>query len=159
RLTSRLTTAGGSSPPKSCVGALGGTSAGRVTSSARPNSANHTARPPAAIAISTNRAGSTYGRLIAIVKQGLEPDVDVRALAAHGLEVRPRLEAAHAGDYVGRERLHRGVERLDRAVVELPRVGDLVLGVGQFALQPEEVLVGLEVGVRLGEREQPAERL
>src|SRR4030095_3967295 len=127
---------------------------GRVTSRARPSSANHTAKPPAPIVISPSSAGSTCGRFM-----GLEPDVDVRALTAGGLEVRPLLEAAHAGDPVGRVRLYQGVERLVLAVVEPARIGDLVPGVAKRTLQAEEILVGLKVGVRLGEGEQPAERL
>ena len=44
-------------------------------------------------------------------------------------------------------------------VVELARVGDLVLGVGQFALQLKEVRIRFQVRVRLGDREQLSERL
>ena len=44
-------------------------------------------------------------------------------------------------------------------VVELPREADLVLGAGQLLLQLGDVSRGLEVGVGLGQREQPAERL
>ena len=43
-------------------------------------------------------------------------------------------------------------------VVELAGVGDATFGGGQFLLQRQEVLVGLEVGVRLAEREHLAER-
>ena len=47
----------------------------------------------------------------------------------------------------------------DGVVVDLARHRDLVLGLGELGLQVEEVLVGLQVGVGLGDREQPAERL
>ena len=43
-------------------------------------------------------------------------------------------------------------------VVELPRVRDAVLGGGELLLQRQEVLVRLQVGVRLGEREQRLQR-
>ena len=43
-------------------------------------------------------------------------------------------------------------------VVELPRVGDPVLGRGELLLQVQEVLVRLEVRVRLGHREQALQR-
>ena len=51
---------------------------------------------------------------------------------------------------VRRERLDLGVVLQDAVVVELPRVGDAVLGRGQLLLQRQEVLVRLQVGVRLG---------
>ena len=44
-----------------------------------------------------------------------------------------------------------------RVVVELPGVGDAALGGGQLLLQGQEVLVGLQVGVRLAQREQLAQ--
>ena len=64
-----------------------------------------------------------------------EPDGDVGAFAAGGFEVRLGPEPADASDDVGRHRLHGRVQRLDRAVVELPGVRDLVLGAGQLMLR------------------------
>ncbi len=49
------------------------------------------------------------------------------------------------------------VQQRHLVVVELPRVGDLRLGADQLLLQREEVLVRLEVGVALGDRDQPSE--
>ena len=51
------------------------------------------------------------------------------------------------------------VVRLDVAVVDAPRGGDLVLGVRQLGLQLLEVLAGAQLRVGLGDREQPAQRL
>src|SRR3954453_8997158 len=97
------------------------------------------ATPPAPRATSARRAGS---RCMAAVTPS-EPDVDVAALGPDGLEVRPRVHAGHPGDQVRRERLGSVVECLDRAVVELAGVGDLVLRVAELVLERHEVLVGL----------------
>ena len=71
-----------------------------------------------------------------------------------GLEVLPLLELERPGEEHGRELLDLGVVVEHAVVVELPRVGDPVLGGGQLLLQLQEVLVGLEVGVGLAEGEQ-----
>ena len=64
-----------------------------------------------------------------------------------------------AGDDVARHGLDLGVQVAHVGVVVAARGGDAVLGGGQLVLQGHEVLVGLEVGVGLDDREQAAERL
>ena len=61
------------------------------------------------------------------------------------------------GEHARRERLDRRVQQPDLVVVVLPRVGDLRLGAGQLLLQRQEVRVGLQVRVVLGDGEQLAE--
>ena len=61
------------------------------------------------------------------------------------------------GQDARRERLDRRVQEPDLVVVVLPRVGDLRLGAGELLLQRQEVRVGLQVGVVLGDGEQLAE--
>ena len=60
-------------------------------------------------------------------------------------------EAAH--EQRVREDLDLGVELAHAAVVEAARGLDLVFGVDQLGLQLQEVLVGLQLRVRLGDRE------
>src|SRR5215510_3207082 len=69
------------------------------------------------------------------------------------------LEVEHQGDDRRGKRLHAPVVILNVRVVEAAGRLDTVLGVGEFALQGEEVLVRLQLGVILGHREQPAEGL
>src|SRR4051794_25608722 len=64
-------------------------------------------------------------------------------------EVLPLLEAEHAGEHVGGERLDLGVQTLDGVVVELPGVGDAAFRAGELLLQVQEVGVRLELGIRL----------
>ena len=68
-------------------------------------------------------------------------------------------EAEDAGEEQRGERLDRGVVGEHRRVVVAARRRDLVLGVGQLRLQLLEVLRRLQVGIRLRDREEPAERL
>ena len=63
------------------------------------------------------------------------------------------------GEHRAGERLDRVVVRQDRVVVDLPRDGDPVLRLGELRLELAEVLVRLELRIRLGDGEQPAERL
>src|SRR5690606_18134484 len=91
---------------------------------------------------------------------GAGPDVDGDGapLGALGLEVLALGEREAPGDHVGRERLDLRVVGVDGVVVVLPRVGDAALGAGQLLLQVEEVLVGLQVRVGLGEGEDGLQR-
>ena len=68
------------------------------------------------------------------------------------------LEPEHAGDEHGGERLDRVVVGQHRVVVDLPGDRDLVLGVSAARLELRNS-VRLQLRVRLGDREQPAERL
>src|ERR1700761_7815130 len=98
----------------------------------------------------TTRAATTTARS---VMAGSEPDLNGPALVTGDREELAGPEAGQAGDQVGRQGLYGVVVGLDRAGEELPRVRDLVLGVGQLDLQGGEVLVGLEIGVGLGDRD------
>src|SRR5471030_2948725 len=62
-------------------------------------------------------------------------------------------KAEDAGKQRGRELLDAGVKFLHRVVVEPARGSELVLDVGNLRLQLHEVLVGLEVGIGLRQRE------
>src|SRR3954470_3726201 len=83
----------------------------------------------------------------------LEGDGDGAAGLAAGLEVLALGEVEHPGQDRRRERLDLGVVVVHRVVVELPRIGDLVLGAREGLLEVQEVLVGLQVRVCLGQRE------
>ena len=95
-------------------------------------------------------------------RPGRRLEADCRHLAVAGgldLEELALREAERAGDQHGREHLDRVVVRQYRVVVDLPRNGDLVLGVLKLRLEVEEVRARLQVRVRLGDREEPSERL
>src|SRR5262249_13714567 len=79
------------------------------------------------------------------------------ALGLCGFEQRRLLEAEYAGHLDGREDLAPDVVVGGGVVERLPGEADLVLGRGQLLLQGEHVLVGLEVRVRLGQGEEPAQ--
>src|SRR5690242_967975 len=68
------------------------------------------------------------------------------------------VEAKHAREQRGRELLDAGVVFLHRVVEETARGRELVLDVGQVALQLLEVLVGLQVRVALRQCEQLPQR-
>src|SRR6185295_11514081 len=86
---------------------------------------------------------------------------DLRRLALLGrfgrVQQLRRAEAEHAGEHVVREGLALGVVFHHRVVEGLARERHLVLGAAELLLDREHVLVRLEVGIRLGEREQAAE--
>ena len=67
-------------------------------------------------------------------------------------------EVEHARDRCCRERLTPVVVVHHGVVVGLPRERDLVLGRGQLLRQLHHVLVRLEVGVLLGDGDEPAQR-
>ena len=90
------------------------------------------------------------GRLAVHRSDGAERHLRDRPdLSVLDLEVTGLLELEHPGDQVRRERLDPGVVVTDIGVVETPAGGDPVLGVGQLALQAQEVLVRLQLRVRL----------
>ena len=87
----------------------------------------------------------------------------MRRLLDHGalladIEEGPLAEAQRGGEQCRGELLDAGVVLLHRVVEEPPRRRDLVLDVGQFGLKLLEVLVGLEVRIGLGQREQLPQR-
>ena len=84
-------------------------------------------------------------------------DVDVGFFGAVEFEQLRRLEAEHAGDDGVGKLLDAHVVDVDGFVIELAAVGDCVLEPGDAALQLQESLVGLEVRVGFGDREQVAE--
>ena len=59
------------------------------------------------------------------------------------------LKSKHAGQQVGREGLDGGVELARSGVEVAARGGELVLDIGNLLLQLHEVLVGLQIGIRL----------
>ena len=69
-----------------------------------------------------------------------------------------RGEAQGLGEQHGREGLACGIVLRRRVVEEAARRRDLVLQVGQLALQLLEVLVGLQVRIGLGQREELPQR-
>ncbi len=74
------------------------------------------------------------------------------------LEVLADGEAEGPGDDQAREGLHGVVVGQYRVVVHLAADGDAILGLGELGLQLAEVLVGLQLGVRLCDGEETAER-
>ncbi len=62
-------------------------------------------------------------------------------------------EMESAGDHVTREALDGRVQVADIAVVEAAGGLDLVLRIGELVLEREEILVGFEVGIGLGDGE------
>ena len=89
-----------------------------------------------------------------------QAEVDVRDVGGLRLgveELAPR-EAQRSGEQDVRERRDRRVVVEDCRVVVLARERDLVLGRRQLLLELEDVLVGLELGVVLDDREQRAQR-
>ena len=79
-------------------------------------------------------------------------------MAGGGLVELALLDAGDAGEQQPGQRAHERVQLRDGVVVVLPGEGELVLGVGELALEVEEVLVGLEVGVVLGDRVEVDQR-
>src|SRR5262245_64714259 len=86
-----------------------------------------------------------------------EADAGRAARLVVGLEVLALREREHARQQVGGEALDLRVIAVHRVVVELAGVRDAALGAGQLLLELREVLVRLEVGVGLGQREQRLE--
>ncbi len=87
---------------------------------------------------------------------------DLRGLALRvvlHVEELARSEAERACDEGAWDRLDRIVVGQHRVVVDLARDGDPVLRLGDLALELPEVLVGLQLRVRLGHGEEASERL
>ena len=93
-----------------------------------------------------------------VAAAGSELDGRRRACRLVGLEVLAPLEVEHPGVEHRGELLELVVVLQHGVVVELPGVGDPALGGRQLLLQCQEVLVGLQVGVRLAECEQLPQR-
>src|SRR5215475_8880963 len=74
------------------------------------------------------------------------------------LEVGLGLEAGEARDDAAREEVHLRVVLTHGLVVAPPLHHDAVLGALELALQRQEVLVALQLGVALDGDQQPAER-
>src|SRR5437660_319298 len=88
------------------------------------------------------------------------PEGDARGLTVFGpveLEVLPLGEAEEQRDLVGRKAVDRRVEIADDGVVVAARALDRLLDLPERALQVAKALVRLEVGIRLGEREELAQ--
>ena len=118
----------------------------------------------AAAAAATRRAPTRSARHSAAARGGAASGWKLTAGAsrspASSISKKSRLEKPIAPAISDRrEHLDRVVERQDGVVEDLPRDRDLVLGVLELRLEVEEVLVRLQLGVGLGDREQAAERL
>src|SRR5512145_1998644 len=95
------------------------------------------------------------------ISGGAGSKVDGRGLAlclVLDLEELPDGESERPGDDEAGEGLHRVVVREHGVVVDLPRDGHAVLGLGELGLELAEVLVRLQLGIRLGDGEEAAER-
>src|SRR5262252_7454088 len=68
------------------------------------------------------------------------------------------VQSFHASQQARGKRLHGDIQVALRAVVVAPRHLQLILDIGVLLLQFEEVLVGLELGIGFGHREELAER-
>lgn len=92
-------------------------------------------------------------------KQLTEPEVHRRlgGISLGDREGGAAAEAHHSRHEHHQEGLDRGGVLADCAVVVLPGEADLALGRGQLLLQLEDVLVGLQVGVVLDQRDQLAQ--
>src|SRR5688572_23531794 len=88
------------------------------------------------------------------------PELHLRRLlrVLVGGELGHRLAAADHGPDLAGEGPDLGVVGAHRLDVVAPRHGDAVLGAFELALQRQEVLVRLQVGIVLADRDQPAER-
>src|SRR5207249_3826717 len=89
------------------------------------------------------------------------PEGDARDLTVFGaleLEVLPPGEPEEQRDLVGREAVDRGVEVAHDGVVVAARALDRLLDLRERALEVAKALVRLEVGIRLGEREELPQR-
>ena len=117
--------------------------------------------PEAPPAPSAGSAGGADGAGAGGVAPAGGGEVDARGVALRlvRLEELARREPERAGDHDAGERLDRVVVGQHGVVVDLPGDRDPVLRLGELALQLPEVLVRLQLRIRLGDREQPAERL
>src|SRR5207248_11330154 len=88
---------------------------------------------------------------------GLELDLRGGLAAGRGLEVRLLAEAAERRDHAPGEALERGVVVSHRLVEAHPLDGDAVLRPLELALEGQEVLVRLELGIALHGDEEPAQ--
>src|SRR6266850_683258 len=79
---------------------------------------------------------------------------DLTVVGAVELEILALDEAEEQRDLVGREAVDRGVEIADDGVVVATRALDRLLELAERGLELAKALVRLEVGIRLGEREE-----
>jgi hypothetical protein len=89
------------------------------------------------------------------------PEGDARDLTFFGaieLEVLALGEAEEQRDLVGREAVDGRVQIADDGVVVAARALDRLLDLAERALQLAEALIRLQLGIRLGDREELAER-
>src|SRR5439155_27233312 len=104
-------------------------------------------------------ADSVIGQASPPAGSGLEAEVDLwdGGVLLRDLEVVAPVEAEDPGQQRVGEGLNRGVVLPDRAVVVLAGEADLVLGGGQLLLKLHDILIRLELGVVLDEREELAQ--
>jgi hypothetical protein len=69
------------------------------------------------------------------------------------------VEVEHSGDDIARKDFDPVLVTHRRVIVILPRKADLVFRVRQLLLESDEVLIGLEIGICLGEGEKGTQGL
>src|SRR5262245_45983939 len=128
-----------------------------VTKLSISNSPRVWAEAPGATA--SARAGTRASARASAASRRIEsaPESDARDLTIFGafeLEVLPLGEPEELRDLVRRKAVDRGVEVAHDRVVVAARALDRLLQLRERALEVAKALVGLQIGVRLGEREQ-----
>src|SRR5262249_53912258 len=118
------------------------------------------AAAPGTVRRASSRSAGATGRSTAVPtrRPPLELHLGGFLAARRRLEVGLLLEAANGRDQAAREQADPGVVVAHRLAVAHALDRDAVLGALQLALERQEVLVGLELGIALDGDEQAAER-
>src|SRR5919197_3875893 len=143
RSTSRVTEKRSIANEREAAGAAGAERSNTVRTTTPGHARRRVGRRPPG---NTASAGEAHTRNLALLRT-LE------------LEILTRPETQEAGDQRRREGLDRGVEVAHDCVVVTTRVLDGVLDAPEHRLQLLEILVGLELRIRFGEREELPECL
>src|SRR6266849_6299713 len=115
---------------------------------------------PRVCATAGDAAASTSASAARLRPMRSAPERDARDLTVVGpveLEVCPLDEAEEQRDLVGRKAVDRRVEIADDGVVVAARALDRLLDLAERALEVTKALVRLEIGIRLGQREELAQ--
>src|SRR5437899_4251726 len=134
--------------------------AARATGTSASKCSIESERAAAGSHVAPERRRPASARASALATRGLEADLGRLALGVTGeLEELARREAERAGDQVRGELPDAGVQVAHHRIVVAARVLYRVLDLAEAGLQLREVLRGAELRVRLGEREDVAQRL